>query len=271
LVLAYENGLDINPKVVAELGPGDSFGMGLAALLCGAQKYYAFDVVEFSQTERNLKILDEIIDLFNRRADIPDNNEFPKVKPYLESYEFPKYILTDGRLDRALAQERINSIKKALQNSGEEQGGIKISYFVPWYDKKLVEPGTVDMIFSQAVMEHVDNLPYAYKSMYDWLRPGGFMSHQIDFKCHGTAYKWSGHWAYSDRVWQLIIGKGSYLLNREPYSTHIRFIKENNFKIVCDKRVKNDRGISRGELAPRFKNFSDEDLLISGTLIQVKK
>ncbi|RJP62040.1 MAG: hypothetical protein C4541_00460 [Candidatus Auribacter fodinae] len=57
------------------------------------------------------------------------------------------------------------------------------------------------MIFSQAVLEHIDNLPEAYESMRLWLKPDGFMSHQIDFKCHGTAEEWNRHWAYSQSEW----------------------------------------------------------------------
>jgi len=44
LVMAKSNGLNFHPKVVAELGPGDSLGIGLAALISGSDKYFAFDV-----------------------------------------------------------------------------------------------------------------------------------------------------------------------------------------------------------------------------------
>src|SRR5689334_17334685 len=36
LSLAAANGLDTDPKSVAELGPGDSIGIGIAAVLTGA-------------------------------------------------------------------------------------------------------------------------------------------------------------------------------------------------------------------------------------------
>ena len=40
---------------IAELGPGDSIGIGLAALLTGANIYYAFDIIQFASNQMNLK------------------------------------------------------------------------------------------------------------------------------------------------------------------------------------------------------------------------
>jgi len=54
LVMAKKNDLNPYPKIVAELGPGDSIGIGLAALISGCEKYYGFDVVEYANIERNL-------------------------------------------------------------------------------------------------------------------------------------------------------------------------------------------------------------------------
>ena len=45
----FENGI---PKVVAELGPGSSLGMGLCALLLGADTYYALDIVDHTDPVR---------------------------------------------------------------------------------------------------------------------------------------------------------------------------------------------------------------------------
>ena len=45
------------PKVVAELGPGSSLGVGFAALIAGAEKYYALDLIDFSDPSVNLAYL----------------------------------------------------------------------------------------------------------------------------------------------------------------------------------------------------------------------
>ena len=44
--------LEKNFSKIAEIGPGDSIGVGLLALLLGVEKYYAFDVVKFANVEK---------------------------------------------------------------------------------------------------------------------------------------------------------------------------------------------------------------------------
>ena len=68
LVLAHEQGLRKIPDTVAELGPGDSLGSGLAALLCGSERYFGLDVKSYAPTDRNRQIFDELVELFQRRA-----------------------------------------------------------------------------------------------------------------------------------------------------------------------------------------------------------
>src|SRR5262249_45287584 len=58
LTLARHHGLARIPHTIAELGPGDSLGVGLAALLSGVDRYYSFDVVRYSEAERNLQIFE---------------------------------------------------------------------------------------------------------------------------------------------------------------------------------------------------------------------
>jgi len=281
LILAQQVGLCTWPKVIAEFGPGDSLGIGLAALVCGAEKYYALDVVEYANTEVNLDILEEVVALFAKKESIPGEQEFPLVRPLLSSYEFPQQILTDDRRRLCLTAERIQSIRKALINMDVSRpsslvpratmDGIQIHYVVPWYDSDIIKQESVDMIFSQAALEHVDNLAQAYVTFYRWLKTDGFMSHQIDFGCHGLAKKWNGHWAYSDLVWKLVKGKRAYLLNREPYSTHKRLLESSGFEIVCEVKTLDHSGLAKEQLSSRFRRMSQEDMTTRTVHILVRK
>ena len=267
LVTASKNSLPIYPKVVAELGPGDSLGIGLAALLSGSEKYYAFDAVKYTNIDANLKIFEELIDLLKRKERIPDNSEFPLVRPILDSYEFPNQILTQDRLKKALRKERIEFIKKSILQLNCPRKDTMIEYYAPWDNHAIIKDNSVDMIYSQAVMEHVEDIKSTYSSLSRWLKPKGFMSHEIDFKSHGTSSKWNGHFSYSDMNWKLIKGKRKYLINRQAYSSHIRAQKNIGFKIICSIKEKTPSEIEKNQLTPRFRDLTDEDLTICSALI----
>lgn len=273
LVLANQYGVAAGvPNAVAELGPGDSLGTGLAALLSGAKTYYAFDVVNRTANERNIKIFEELITLFKDRENIPDSKEFPTIKTKLDSYKFPSEVLSDEIMDAALKNERIDHIKTDLIKSDNNDTRLSsIRFVVPWNDKRIILESSIDMIFSMSVLEHIDDIPATYQTAYRWLKKHGFMSHEIDYKCHGHHPKWNGHWTYSDLIWRIIRGNRHYLINREPHSTHIRVLRNNNFQVIADLTKHDYSGIRRNELSGRFKNLSNHDLCTCNTfLLSVK-
>ncbi len=168
--------------------------------------------------------------------------------------------------------EEIEKIREALLSPGNPQkSDIGIYYIVPWEYADVIEENSVDMIISQAVLEHVDELDRAYSLMNRWLKKGGLMSHTIDFRSHGFAKEWNGHWAYSNLTWKLITGGRPYSINRKPHSTHVDLIKANGFEIVCDIARRDHSGIRRSDLNPSFSHLSDEDLTTIGTFIQAVK
>ena len=83
--------------------------------------------------------------------------------------------------------------------------------------------------------------------------------------------KWNGHWAYSDFIWNFIRGRRHYLLNREPFSTHVKLLKKNKFKIINIKRINNFNGLNKVNLNKKFNFLTDEDLCTSSVLIQCIK
>jgi len=252
------------PRTVAELGPGDSLGIGLTALLCGVEKYYALDVVEYSDLSSNLSILDELVTLLRNREPVPGEADFPGMQPQLADYSFPHHLLPDTLLDAALAPERVESIRESLRHPGPQS---RIVYQAPWTDPALIRPGSVDMIFSQEVLEHVTDMSGVYEAMRRWLAPDGVMSHQIDYRCHGKADTWNGHWTYSDLEWKVIVGRRPYLLNRAPHSEHMNLLRKAGFDVIEERRARSPSQITRRQLAPRFQNISDDDLTTSGAFV----
>jgi SAM-dependent methyltransferase len=273
LVLAGKSRLTVHPRTMAELGPGDSLGISLCGLLTGVERCVALDVVRFANVERNLAIFDELVEMFERRRDIPGADVLPSVRPQLERYEFPGDILDDAVLKAARRPERLERIRRELKDPDRpgDDGKRILRYAVPWNDPRVIEKNSVDMIVSQAVLEHVSDLPQVYRALWDWLRPGGYMSHCIDYRCHGRANVWNGHWAYGDLTWRIIVGRRKFLLNRLPHSAHMRNMKELGFRIVSEVCQKNSTGLQRGELAARFQDVTDEDLLTDVAFVQAEK
>lgn len=274
LAAAHESGLMPSfPEVIAELGPGNSLGTGLAGLISGARQYYGLDLVRYCSDSRNLEIFDALAKLFQTKTPIPGEGEFPQVKPFLKSYEFPAHILSDDHLKKALDPERLARLREELVelNRARAPQTRHIRYFAPWNNADLAGLSAVDMIYSQAVLEHAEPLGTIYKDLYKWLKPGGFMSHQIDFRSHGTAAEWNGHWKYSDLIWKLIKGGKPYLINREPMSAHLALQKEAGFRIIAVKKALSASGLKADQLAGRFEHLDENDLTVSGVLIQSVK
>jgi hypothetical protein len=256
------------PHSLAELGPGDSLGFGLAAILSGTDTYLAFDVAAYADPERNLHVLDELIDLFQRREPIPGESEFPRVFP-LDSYAFPHELIPEERLSASLDPARLEVVRALVAGTaGDSADGLTIRYEPAWTDISSVAHGAVQMICSQAVLEHVDALDMAYVAMRRWLAPGGLMSHQIDFTSHGTARVWNGHWTFSDREWRLVRGRRPWFLNRQPLSTHIELMRAHGFQVTEVLRRFGPSELGRERLAPRFAHLDDEDLESAGAFVQ---
>jgi hypothetical protein len=270
LVMARQKGLCQNvPTLVAELGPGDSIGVGLAALISGTEMYCGLDLIEFANVHRNLAIFDQLVRLFRDREDIPAEDEFPDLKPRLQSNGFPHHILPEEHLTNALAADRLRRIREAV---AAPNGDGPIKYAAPWSNADIIQCESVDMIFSQAVLEHVEDLQGTYKAMFLWLKPRGYVSHQIDFRSHNLTGEWNGHWAQSDIAWKFIRGnRVQYSLNREPHSAHIYSLQKAGFQIVSDEKYHTPSRIRHAQLARRFRGMPDEDLITSGAFIQAIK
>ena len=262
-------GLEKIPYAVGELEPGDSLGIGLAAILSGANKYYALDVIKHAETENNIRILHELHQLFIQNEHIPDGSDFEFVNPKVDSVLLPSLLTYTGS-DKNLSASRLIEINNATIEY-KINSNISISYLVPWDDSKIIKYNTLDLIFSQAVMEHVSDIESAYAKMYDWLKPGGLISHQIDFKAHETHDKWYGHHSYSKILWRIIMHGRKYDINRLPLSHHTKTILKSGFEILKVVPVFSERMPDCIVNRKYSDKFSEEDKNISSALIIARK
>ncbi|MHA1538042.1 MAG: hypothetical protein ACTSUD_10850 [Alphaproteobacteria bacterium] len=267
LVKLHQAGADTDPQSIAEIGPGASIGTGLAALIAGAERYYGFDIKAYGSSPRSLAVFDELAALFSQTAPIPGEDEFPRIKPALDSLAFPSHILTPTRLKRCLADTRLAHLRRALSQEAMAGADPAVAYVAPWFDDGLVRPASIDWIFSQAVMEHVDQIAATYRACFVWLKPGAAMSHQVDFKSHGTSQAWNGHWAYSDLAWRAVRGARLYLISRAPHSVHREALEQAGFELLADLRVERQDGLPRERLARRFRALDGSDLRTAGAFM----
>jgi len=263
LTLLRQAGVNEIARSVAELGPGSSIGVGLAALLAGAERYYGLEVVDFTDPKVDAEVLDKLTGLFRRRATIPSTGIHSRRFPDLDNYDWPEWLDLGSNTEW---EKRVQSIRKDIITRAR---CVKIA--APWTDQVTIEPASVDWIISQSVLEHVDDLAGAYAAMAQWLRPGGIASHLIDFQSHGMTSEWNAHWAIDDRVWHIMRGRRPYLLNRLPYAAHLAIAAEWGFTPIMEMKNKRFDGLIPADFAPRFRKIGDEDARTAMVFVILRK
>lgn len=260
------------PHSVVELGPGDSLGVGCAALLSGAESYVGLDLVPRADPLHDVHVLDELVSMFGHRAPIPDERIFPHLLPKLPSYNFPNRLFTDdGPRHIRIDHERVEEIRAALLDRQDVlYDNVPVGYVAPW-GPRTIDRQSVDLVMSQASLQDMPHdsdrseLAGAFAAMSRWLRKGGIMSHQIDFGFPVGA-EWNHHWHYSDAAWRVLRGNRPAFENRVPLSVYLQLCDEYDFQVVSVKRVEKP-GLSREKAAPRFRDLPEADFVTSSAHI----
>lgn len=264
LFMLNQCGFKIHGAQIGELGPGDSLGIGMAALLSGAGWYVGLDIVPYSAKADLEKMLDELLQMYSQKERVPDDTEFPSVRPTIASYDFPSHLI-----DWTSFVTKVDELRSQVRD-GLNSGSL-LGYRVPWTSLPHIAEASLDVIFSQAVLEHIDDLHETYVAMFTWLKPGGYASHLIDFGAHGRSPFWNGHWAYSDWQWNLVRGRREFLLNREPMSTHLTLAKQVGFNVLLAEREEVQDGLEPRAFSSRFRHMDALDARTKGVLLILQK
>lgn len=193
---------DFKNKSFLEIGPGSDFGTGLFVISRGASSYVGVD---------RFKLLN-----FN-------NNFYDELENSLD-YEKKKNV-----------KKIIANIKESI--NANKRGEINLSNFK--YLNEAFEnisgriTEKVDVIFSQAALEHVYNPDLVFEMIFENLCKGGVMIHEIDFAAHTTIlrdFDPLNILRFSDKVYNALKFQGSP--NRLRAEDYIEIARKKGFKDI---------------------------------------
>ena len=238
------------PRVIVELGPGHSLGTALAGVIAGAESCIGLDLQDHTRRADNLRVFDELVALFRARTPVP--REIP-IATEPADWGFPKAL--EAGLERALDARRLARIRRDI----EDGTGKSVAFEAPWSDRATLAAESVDWLFSNAVMQHVDDVGAVYDHAHTWLAPGGFMTHEIDFSSHRLTRHWNGHWAIQPGAWKLIRGARPYLINRHAREGQVAAMRRHGFLVLEEVRVDRADGLEREQFVEPYALMSEAD------------
>jgi hypothetical protein len=226
-------------KHVLELCPGPDLGTGLVILALGAQSYTAIDKYKLiSRTPLNFYRA-----LFRQIEDFP---AFEKAQKAL-----PKF---------------------------QEQGSCEDCHYIydPCFSLNNLSPLKYDILVSQAVLEHLDDVSKTFKILKAKLSIKSIMVHEVDL---GTHTRWIRKadplnlLRYSDRIYELLKFGGSP--NRLRISDYRRILAKLGFAniearplvITADEYIKK----VRSALNKRFRCYAPKELRVTSFQLLASK
>lgn len=258
------------PQSIAELGPGDTIGVGIAALLSGARRYIGVDTKPFASRANNAAMADQLISMFKAREPFHPSG-LPDFTHLLDERSFPSRLLSEQKLAESLATERLGELDRSIRAAFNDEPTDMISYCAPMSEEAAVAKNSVDVVISHSVLEHVVDLPELIRSTFMWLRPGGLCSHQFDLRSHNMARTWDGHRAFGDRSWRMVAGARPITINRLPFSRILQCFENAGFDTLRVDRIRGEPTIARESLCSLWRDATDDDLHTEGGYVIARK
>ena len=215
----------ISNPLILEIGPGDSLFSMIFSRKYSKNKFFFLDVDDFAN--KDVRFYKDLIrklikDDYLKNFDIKDNFSFDE----LLSFSNAKYM-TSGLID----------FKKLKSES-------------------------IDYIFSHSVLEHVRlyELEELISQMYRVIKPGGLISHNINYKDHLSESL--NNLRFSEKIWESdLLANSGFYTNRVPAIKMHRLFKNIGFQIIKENFGSwNELPIPRSKISDDFKVFSDKEL-----------
>lgn len=242
---SYDMNFTFKGKDCLEIGPGSDFGTGLFVMSKGAKSYTGVDRF------RLLNFNGDFYDVFNESLDYSAQERVEEIIPAIK-----KSILVNKKGEIELS--RFKYVNTAFENIKER------------VDKKF------DIIFSQAVLEHVYNPQKVFNEMYSNLKTGGVVIHEIDLATHTSFIR---NWdplnilRFSEYIYKILKFKGSP--NRLRISEFKTVAEKSGFKNIkihplAELSIRGTEKIKKS-IKNKYKDYSVNDLKVLSAVLIAEK
>jgi SAM-dependent methyltransferase len=221
-----------------ELGPGDSLASAVIGRAYGAKRGWLIDSGAYASCDMGL---------YHRLAERLEAGHPAVDLAHVRAAPDPKAML---------AELSVRYLENGLAGLRDVPGG------------------SCDMVFSQAVLEHVprDEFAATMVEIYRILKHGGISTHQVDFRDHlGGGLN---NLRFSDAMWEApcFARRSGFYTNRLRLSEMMAMMRAAGFAVEIAARERWEQlPISRPALELRFRGMSDEDLATWSAFVVLKK
>jgi SAM-dependent methyltransferase len=225
----------LRDRTVLELGPGDSLLTALYARSLGASRTWLIDLAPLaSQDPALFAQAEQMLTQFD--LPVPGIGRTPSVSAALES------------LNATYLTEGLASLK-------------------------TIPDGAVDLIFSQAVLEHIRLADFAkiVKEMRRVLKPNGVASHEIDFRDH--LQNGLNNLRFPGRIWESeFMARSGFYTNRLRWPAMKELFQETGFsvKLRAVERWPNGLPTRQRSMAMPFRSVPPEELMVRVAHVELR-
>jgi len=222
-------------SAILELGPGNTLGAALFAAAHGVDRIWLCDVGDFAEGGM----------AFYRR-----------LAAMLEA-EHPGFCARVDLTDRARMLASLNATYLTRGTASLAE----------------IPSGSLDMILSTAVLEHVGRAEFATlaREMMRMLRPGGTSYHEVDLMDHlgGT----QNNLRFSEKTWESpLMANSGFYTNRLRCCEIVQIMREAGFQAALARIARWPAlPMPRRALAQQFERFSDDEMRIANFGMWLRK
>lgn len=240
MIMRYSDTMDLSDKVVLEIGPGNCFVNALVYLLYGAKKVYLIDKYKFFFMDK--KNAEYCSNILNR----------------IRNLNGPFY----------------NRVLNAISISGRSVSFNKCMIEFRYGDASRLpmDSNIVDVIFTNAVLEHIPNLKSAIYENKRVLKQNGVAIHEVDLRDHFDVKNPLKMLEYSNGAWFFMTFNRPGYTNRYRLSDYLAFFKEAGLLVEQYSVIQQYEGeLNKLKLNRKFYKYDYNEIKILVFLIKVKK